>query len=146
MNKDIPEVIEIVEKTSHLDSLAQLIRYYDEVLTQSAGNYAFTADKKADKKWEERYRSVEPKLDKVIPEAIKKGERRDKEFFFSVNKANPALVEMEYKSIGLANNDQTDDAIRISESNSYCDEKPAYEQGFLNYVQRRGAPNMMNHF
>jgi hypothetical protein len=46
IQKDIPESIKEVGQTSYLDRLAALIRYYDEVLTQSARNYAFTQDKK----------------------------------------------------------------------------------------------------
>ncbi|MHC4103608.1 MAG: MCP four helix bundle domain-containing protein, partial [Planctomycetota bacterium] len=42
LNDDIPESVESISKTAYLDGLAQFIRYYDEVLTQSARNYAFT--------------------------------------------------------------------------------------------------------
>jgi CHASE3 domain sensor protein len=62
LRSDIPESVESITKTSYLDSLAQLINYYDEVTTQSARNYAFTQDKK----WEQRYKDIEPKLDRVI--------------------------------------------------------------------------------
>jgi PAS domain S-box-containing protein len=135
LNKNIPESIEAVAETSHLDVLAQLIRYYDEILTQSARNYAFTQDKK----WEQRYSSVEPKLDKIIKEAIKKGDERDKEFFLSVDKANLALVKMEYKSIELVYNEQVEEAVKTLESKDYWDQKRIYEQGLRNYVQRRGV-------
>lgn len=64
LNKDIPESIRSTHETSHLDSLAQFIRYYDEVLTQSARNYVFTQDKQ----WERRYKDTEPKLDMIIKE------------------------------------------------------------------------------
>ena len=48
LRKDIPESVKAIAHTSRLDGLAQFIRYYDEVLTQSARNYAFTKDKKND--------------------------------------------------------------------------------------------------
>ena len=64
LKKDIPETIRTIHGSSHLDSLAQFIRYYDEVLTQSARNYAFTQDKQ----WERRYKDTEPKLDMIIKE------------------------------------------------------------------------------
>ena len=67
LHKDIPQSIEEISKTSHLNKLADLIRFHDEILTQSARNYAFTRDKK----WKQRYKLVEPKLDKTIKEAIK---------------------------------------------------------------------------
>ncbi len=135
LNKDIPETIATIRKTSHFCGLAEFIRYYDEVLTQSARNYAFTQDKK----WEQRYRNVEPKLDKIIKEAIDKGDITDKQFFSSVDKANLALVEMEYKSIESVNNGQVKEAVKILESDEYWKQKEIYEQGLENYVHRIGT-------
>jgi len=135
LNKNIPETIRAINETSRLDGLAQFIRYYDEVLTQSARNYAFTRDKK----WERRYRDVEPKLDKIIKEAVWRGDEKDKEFFSSVDKANLALVEMEYESIELVHNGQIEKAINILEDDEYWDQKKIYEQGLRNYVHRKGV-------
>ncbi len=135
LSSDIPESVESISKTSYLDSLAQFIRYYDEVSAQSARNYAFTQDKK----WEQRYKDIEPKLDRAIKEVIDKGEEKDKEFFSNVNKANRALVEMEYKSIELVNNGQTEEAVKILESNKYWDQKRIFEQGLGDYVRRGGT-------
>jgi signal transduction histidine kinase len=132
---DIPETVKIINESSHLDGLAQFIRYYDEVLTQSARNFAFTQNKK----WEQRYRDVEPKLNIIIKEAIERGDEKDKEYFSSVNKANLALVEMEYKAIELVNNAQAENAVKILESNEYWSQKNIYEQGLRDYVQRKGA-------
>ncbi len=135
LNTDIPESERKIHETSHLDGLAQFIRYYDEVLTQSARNFAFTQEQK----WEQRYRDVEPKLDKIIKEAIEKGDEKDKEFFSSVDKANLALVEMEYAAIELVNNGRSQEAVKILESNKYWNEKKIYKQGLISYVHRRGA-------
>ena len=46
LEQDIPKAIRTINESSRLDGLAQFIRYYDEVLTQSARNFAFTKDKK----------------------------------------------------------------------------------------------------
>jgi signal transduction histidine kinase len=135
LNRDLPKSVESISKTSYLDSLAQLIRYYDEVSTQSVRNYAFTQDKK----WEQRYKEVEPKLDKVIKEAIENGEEIEKKFFSNVDKANLALVKMEYESIELINNGQTEEAIKLLDSSKYCDYKRTYEQGLEDYVSSRGT-------
>jgi len=134
INKQIPENLEEIKKDSNLDSLARFIQYYDEVLTMSARNYAFTQDKK----WETRYRDVEPKLDAVIKEAIEKGDEKDKEFFSSVDSANMALVKMEYDSIDYVNNGQVEKAIRILESDEYWEQKEIYLQGLVSYVEGRG--------
>jgi len=134
LNSGIPESVESISKTSYLNGLAQTIRYYDELLTQCARNYAFTQDKK----WIERYKEVEPKLNRAIKEAIDKGEERDREFFSNVDMANRAHIEMEYASIELVNNGQVEEAIKILESSKYWDLKRIYEQGLGDYVRRRG--------
>lgn len=135
LEQDIPETVRVISESSHLDGLAQFIRYYDEVLTQSARNFAFTKDKK----WEKRYRDVEPKLDRIIKEAIEGGDEKDKEYFSSVDKANLALVDMEYEAIELVNNRQAEKAVKILEDNEYWNQKKIYEQGLRDYVQRKGA-------
>jgi len=132
---DIPHSIQEISTQSQLDGDAQLIKYYDEVLTQSARNYAFTQDKK----WEERYKAIEPELDKTIKDAITEGDKTEKEFFSSVDKANLALVEMEYKSIDFVNNGQASEAVKILESDDYWKQKKIYEQGLRDYVAKRGA-------
>lgn len=46
LHGEIPVAAEELEMASHLEGLARLILFYDEVLTQSARNYAFTGDEK----------------------------------------------------------------------------------------------------
>jgi len=134
LNENIPDSISNLEKGSYLDGLAQFIRYYDEVLTQSARNYAFTSDVK----WKERYESIVPELDKIIKESIEKGDEQDAEYFLSVDEANIALVEMEENAIALVDNGNSEESVRILESNAYWDQKRVYEQGLRDYVARRG--------
>ena len=118
------ESIRSLETASRLRELSLLIDYYDEVLTQSARNYAFTQDKK----WERRYRESEPKLIATLEEALANGDRTDKEFLESIDKANLKLVEMEYRSIELVNAGQSQQAIDILESSQYWQQKRIYNQ------------------
>ena len=134
LSEDIPRGIREITKDSHLNGLAQFIRYYDEVLTQSARNYAFTSDIK----WKERYNLVVPKLDDMIKEAIEEGDEQDSEFFSSVDVANLALVEMEEKSIGLVDDKKANEAIDILESDEYWAQKEIYKKGLIDYVSRKG--------
>jgi signal transduction histidine kinase len=131
--KEIPASIKQVSNTSQLDELAQYIRYYDEVLTQSARNYAFTQDEK----WKQRYEEVEPNLDRIIKRAISRGDKEDKAFFSSVDQANLALVELEYRSIELVKNGQIQEAVEILESDEYWRYKDNYKEGLMKYVHRR---------
>jgi signal transduction histidine kinase/DNA-binding NarL/FixJ family response regulator/HPt (histidine-containing phosphotransfer) domain-containing protein/HAMP domain-containing protein len=134
LNEEIPVILRNLGRTSHTDGLAQLIRHYDEVLTQSARNYAFTRDKK----WEHRYKLFEPKLDEAIKDAIEHGDNKDREFFKSVDASNVALVEMESRAISLANDGQVGRAVEILESTEYWDQKKVYEQGLRDYSHRKG--------
>ena len=134
LSDDIPKSVESISKIVYLGGLSQFIRYYNEVSTQSARNYAFTQDKK----WQERYRDVGPELDRVIKEAIEKGGGKDREFFSTVDKVNHILMEMENKSIELVDNGQPEEAIKILESSKYWDQKRIFEQDLGDYVSRRG--------
>lgn len=131
--EDIPDNIELLKISSRLDHHAQLIRYYDEVLTQSARNYAFTQDIM----WKERYILTVPKLDENIKEAIEEGDQQDKESFSSVDTANLVLIEMEEKSMRLVDEGQAAEAIAILESDEYWKQKEIYQQGLQSYIDRR---------
>ena len=134
ISNQIPQSIEDLAEKSTKDGYAQLIRYYDEILTQSARNYAFTQDKK----WEERYREAEPKLIQIIDKAIDAGDDLEKDFFSQVDKANMALVEMEYAAIDLVNAGKASEAVDILESQEYWDYKNFYLDGLNDYVFNRG--------
>ncbi|MHC4241858.1 MAG: sensor histidine kinase [Planctomycetota bacterium] len=134
LSSNIPESVESISKTAYLDGLAQLIRYYNEVLTQSARNYAFTQDKK----WQQRYEDYKPILAKVIKNAIDNGEEKDREIFLNIEQVILAHVEMESKSIKLVNNGQPEEAIKILESSKYWDQKEIFEQNLGVYASRRG--------
>jgi len=132
--KNIPESLVEIRETSKLNEFAQLMGYYDEVLTQSARNYAFTEDSR----WKERYQSIEPELDIVIKEAIERGDQKDKEFFSAVDEANILLVAMENQAIGFVDFELPVEAIKILESNDYWDQKAQYSKGLKDYISRRG--------
>jgi len=122
-----------VAETEHLNNLADSIRYYDEVLTQSARNYSFTQDKK----WKERYKKAEPELEAVIKEVIDLGDEKDKTLFRSVDAANRALVEMENRSIELVDKGKPQEAVKVLESREYWSEKEVYEKGLGDYLGRK---------
>lgn len=135
LEKDIPVSINHLNKTSYLDTLAHFIEYYDEVLTMSARNYAFTSDIK----WKTRYYMYAPELDDVIKKAIENGDEKDSEFFKSVGEANIRLVEMEESSIRFVDNGNPQAGIDILESEEYSIQKEIYKNGLLDYVERRGG-------
>lgn len=134
VNKEIPSTIQNLSNESYLDSLAQFIKYYDEVLTQSARNYAFTGDKK----WKDRYNSVVGDLDAKIKDAIAKGGDSEKKFFQTVNDSNNALVALEEKSFSLVEAGKKQEAINVLDSKEYSDQKKIYSDGLTAYLNERG--------
>lgn len=133
LEKTIPQTLQAVVDSSYLNSLAQTIRYYDEVLTQSARNYALTGDVK----WEKRYNDSSPILDRVIQEAIHKGTAADAVIFTSIDIANQKLVKMERDSLALVDATKKSEALSILESTTYNDQKTIYQGGLDEYLQSR---------
>lgn len=121
---------ETLQKTLELNDLAVNMKYYDEILTQSARNYVFTQDIK----WKEQYKANEPELDRIIKRSIEIGDKNDKKFFASIDEANLALVKMEYDSLELVDQDHVDEAVNILESRQYWDLKKIYRDSFNKYV------------
>lgn len=107
------------------------MRYYEEVLAQSARNYAFTRDKK----WEQRYQILRPDSDKLLKKAIETTDKKDKEFFLAMYKANLDLVEMETQALELVNNDQASEAIKLLESDEYERRRKILRDGLTEKVQ-----------
>ena len=134
LNNEIPLQIKELQMKSDLDAHAQLIRYYDEVLTQSARNYAFTLDEK----WKQRYFETIPLLDAAILYSIEYGNETEQTFFQSVNTSNLILIEMEEEAIALATNGNSEQSIEILQSAEYWEQKTIYEKGLRDYVTSRG--------
>ncbi|MCF7916371.1 MAG: PAS domain S-box protein [Candidatus Omnitrophica bacterium] len=135
LKEELIQDIQSIKENEILDHLAELIRYYDEVLTQSARNYAFTGNSE----WKKRYQNIEPKLDQAIKEAISRGNKQDKKFFKTVDQANEILVNLEHQALGLVDQGNQSQAIAILESKKYRANKNQYYSGFSNYLQRRMA-------
>ncbi|MBI5355107.1 MAG: PAS domain S-box protein [Candidatus Aenigmarchaeota archaeon] len=129
----IKESFDNVIYTSELESLGEEVRFYDEILTQSARNYALTGDKK----WEKRYRDAEPKLDKIIKSVLEKGDDVDKKFFRDIDKSNLELVELEYRSISLSGQKKNSEAIAVLDGSNYSANKAIYATGIQNFFNKR---------
>lgn len=123
-----------LETAAHLNNLATYIKYYDEVLTQAARNYAFTGDEK----WRDSYKVSEPELDRLIMNALESGSDSERIFFQEIQDANVELVELEYESIRLTMNGKRNDAIAILESSDYWDHKNTYRTALENYAKSKG--------
>ena len=126
-------IISTITKTAELDGLSHDIRYLDEVLTQSARNYAFTGDVK----WKKRYNEQSSVLDATIKEAALKGDANDKAIYSSIDLANVSLVAMEAQAFILADKGNYLAAQNILDSNEYLDQKLVYKNGIDTLVSTR---------
>ena len=135
LKEDIPQQVQQLATSSALGEKALLIRYYDEVLTQSARNYAFTGETR----WKMRYQEEAPKLDVIIKEAIIQGDEADKKMFSDINGANIALVAMEEESMALVDTGDLKPAVTILDSEEYARQKQIYQEGLVDYAARRGT-------
>ena len=134
LRDEIPKNVQQLADSSTLEEKAFLIRYYDEVLTQSARNYALTGDMK----WKTRYEEEAPKLDAVIKDAISQGDAGDKEIFLSIEEANNTLVNMEEESMTLAGKEDLKGAITILDSSEYASQKQIYQKGLTSFATKKG--------
>lgn len=110
----------------------QLMRYYDEVLAQAARNYAFTADKK----WEMRYNAVEPMSDSLLKNAISGTDEKIRPFFIIMDNANVELVKMERQAIALVNEGKKERAVELLESKEYANQRKILSGGLEDFVTK----------
>jgi nitrogen fixation/metabolism regulation signal transduction histidine kinase len=132
---ELPPKTEVLVRAAHLNSLAQIIHYYDEELTQSARNYAFTGQAK----WKTRYQEAAPILDRAIKDAISGGGAEDAAIFAGINQTNIDLVTLEEKSLSLVDQGKKSEAITVLESSDYWGKKAIYHGGLDKYLEFRGA-------
>jgi len=125
--------IKKLNKSQNLLSYAVNIKYYDEVLTQPARNYAFTENEI----WKIRYFENEPLLSKELSNALKLGTEIEKEFFQQIDNANTNLVKMESSAIELTTSGNQDEAISILESQKYQEYKEKYQNSLAKYLESR---------
>lgn len=134
LKTDTKSSLDDLRTVSHLNNLAIFMRYYDELLTQAARNYAFTSDEK----WSELYFDAEPKLDKTIQEAFTIGSQKEKTLFNTINQANMLLVDLEHRAIDLVGEGKQSEAILLLESADYWDAKNLYRQALEDYSRDKG--------
>ena len=135
LTKDIPESITKLVEASRLGGQAELFRSYNEILSQSAENYALTQDKT----WEERYKQLEPELDQQIKAAIEDSNEKTKESILAIDEANRAIAEIEFRSIDLVNDGKQEDAISLLQSDKYLEQESNYEQRLREYEVLSGS-------
>jgi len=133
MDSALPGRVEKLNRSIFIKYLADRTLYFDEVLTQSARNYAFTQEKE----WKERYFEFESHLQETIDLALEEGSEEDKENFQKLAKANTDLVRLEYKSFALVEVGRAKEALDILSGNGYLELKEAYKESIETYTHSK---------
>lgn len=126
--EELPNKLDKLSEEAITIKHSSKILYYDEVLTQSVRNYAFTQDTS----WRERYFEVEPMLRETLELGLKLNPT-DKPYFEKIGKSNEKLVEMETQAIELIDNNKNIQAISILESQEYFEHKKKYSEFLTDY-------------
>ena len=132
LSDEIPLSFNSLVTSTSLDKHAQNIRYYDEVLTQSARNFAFTQNPI----WIERYDETVLLLDDEIKMALDNGDAVDHSFFTDIDFANQKLIELETSAFFFVRNGDPEKAVSILEGQEYANFKAVYYQALTNYAEK----------
>ena len=107
------------------------IRFYDEVLTNSAMLSSTTGDMK----WEKRYRIYESRLDSLIKEVINHDSFSNfRQMLQIVDSANLLLVAKENLVFDLVRENKRKEAFAIVTSSEYSRQKAIYAEGLAAYI------------
>lgn len=134
VNSGLPNEIARLNKSVFIKYTSDQTLYYDEVLTQSARNYAFTGQEK----WKQRYLENELKLEHAIKEAQVLGKVKDKQNFEELEAANIRLVELERLSFEYMDANEAAKAIALLEGEEYWNLKKDYLASLEDYSNTKG--------
>ncbi len=114
------------QRDFRIEKLRSTIIHLDEVLTMSARMTVATGERR----WEERYRYHEPKLEAAIKEAVSLSpDVADSEATAQTDMANIKLVEMENQAFALVRQGHLPEARSVLSSREYETQKRLYTEG-----------------
>ncbi len=128
------QIIATVENDVYFSSLSQQLRYYDEILTQSARNYAFTGDID----WKNRYYEAASKMNLALSEASGKSDKETNELFDNINQVNDELVEIETQAIENTDQGKGVEGLAELNSNNYLEQKRVLKTSLEEYYTKQG--------
>ncbi len=121
----------IIETKFEINEWSHWLIYYDEVLTNSARNYAYTKDLK----WKNRYDKTLKDLYTLIALILSKSQFKDLILFKEFNKVNSELAIMEKSCFEAIHKKDSQLAISILESKKYDFYKVKYKSLIQKYLE-----------
>ena len=108
--------------TNQIQAITAELKYLDEVLTASVLSYVFTGEKK----WLDRYKAHEPKLNTLLTTLINSQTPANAELISQISSANRQLIKLERKAIALIAQGYRQAAMQLINSEDYSREKERY--------------------
>lgn len=132
---EFPEKVSLLNKSAYVKYIADKTLYYDEVLTQSCRNFAFTGDSI----WVKRYNENAYLLEKAIDTVLLRGNETDRGNFKRLSEANLRLIEIEKYAFQERSRGNTQHAISVLDSEEYNSLKKEYAGSISKYVSSKEA-------
>ena len=122
------------ERSSRLERLRANILFLDEALTMSAQMAASSGQTR----WEERYRSLEPELDRAIADARAGAGPSGRAAAARIEESNAALVAMENKAFDAVRDGNAAAAAAVLDGPEYLEQKAAYAHALAAFAEALG--------
>ncbi len=115
LNNEVATSIEQFHHNSEANELVDHIKYVEEILVQSARNFAFTRNKE----WEQRYFAFLPDINASIQSLIDKSKAAETEMLYPIQSARASLAKSEIMAIKLVNQGDIEGAVATLEALPY---------------------------
>jgi len=127
------DVLENSVRSQKIRHRVESIRFFDEVLTNSA----LLAVNTGDTQWEKRYHLYEPKLDSTIHELLRMDLlRADYQALKMTVSANDRLHAIEHQVFELVHLKKLDEASAIMMGSEYARQKAMYSKGLSSFIKQ----------
>jgi len=120
-----------IESKFQINEWSHWLIYYDEVLTQSARNFAYSQDIK----WKKRYDATLVDLYRLISLILRKSKNQDLILFKQFDQVNTNLAVIEEKSFKAIEQKEPQNAIKLLDSKEYQQYKLQYQRLIQNYLK-----------
>lgn len=134
IENDLALKLQDLKAASRFNDLASNTKYYDEVLTNAARNYALTWDER----WLNSYYDAEHALDMMISEALNLGDDTEMSLSKNIHSVHQSRIAMEHMSLEHKKSGNHSEAIAILESPEYWQYKAIYFDMLDEYAKSRG--------
>ncbi|MDE1797832.1 MAG: PAS domain-containing protein [Candidatus Micrarchaeota archaeon] len=134
LGTEVPQSIEQLARTSHVDGLAQLLQYYDEATVQSLRNYAYTSDRL----WLDRYWAARAQMEFTLSQLVNESAPADRGYFQQMANAEGGRAALETQAAKEVEGGQSGAAQAILDGSEYSGKNQDFLNALQDYFSQRG--------